>query len=111
MSATAVGEVDLVGVSAILYTLREHRALTPAELMTACTGYGLRGGAVSWDSALRVAIGMRLVLARPGRTELSETGIALSSLVESDMEPSDEFARAVLTFAIGRSSARHTLAH
>jgi hypothetical protein len=78
--------------------------------MLACAGYGLRGGAVSWESALRKATKMNLVLEAHGRAELSETGLALSMLVESDMEPSDEFARAVLTFAIARSNARHALA-
>jgi hypothetical protein len=111
MSATAVSEGDLVGISALLFTLRVHGILTRTELLTTCTGYGLRGGAVPWESAFKSAIEMRLVVVANGRVTLTDTGTAMGSLVDMDMEPSDEFARAVLTFAIGRSGARFTLAH
>jgi Domain of unknown function (DUF3883) len=111
MSATAVREGDLVGISALLFTLRVHPTLTRTELLTTCTGYGLRGGAVPWESAYKIATEMRLVVVANGRVALTDTGAAMGSLVAADMEPSDEFARAVLTFAIGRSGARFTLAH
>jgi hypothetical protein len=110
MSSTAVGEADLVGLSAVLYTLHTHGHLPHRELVEVCTSYGLRAGAVSWDSAIKLAVYMRLVTVTGGRVSITQTGGSMVALVAADMEPSEEFAQAILTFSIGRSSSRFALA-
>lgn len=111
MSSAGVREGDLVGLSALLYTLRIHGVLAHEELFAACTAYGLRGGAVSWEAALKIGIDMQLVERAHQGLSLTPTGVSIGSLVAADLEPSDEFARGVLTFSIGRSASRFTLAH
>ena len=110
MSSTAVSEADLVGLSAVLYTLQAHGLLPRNELVGVCTSYGLRGGAVSWDAALKTALDMRLVAVSGGRVGITQNGVSMVALVAADLEPSDEFARAILTFSIGRSASRFALA-
>src|SRR5882724_2144259 len=100
MSSAAISEGDLVGLSALLYTLRLHGLLTRNELVAACSAYGLRGGAVSWDTALKIGIEMRLVSSANENIRLTPAGTSLSSLVGADLEPSDEFARGMFTFSI-----------
>lgn len=110
MSSTAVGEADLVGLSAVLYTLHAHGILPRNELVDVCTSYGLRGGAVSWDAAINFALSMRLVTVSGGSVCITQTGVSMVAFVAADLEPSDEFAQAILTFSIGRSSSRFVLA-
>lgn len=110
MSSAGISEGDLVGLSALLYTLRVHGVLTREELVAACTGYGLRGGAVSWEAALRIGIDMQLVERGNQGLSLTRSGVSFGSLVAADLEPSDDFAQGVLTFSIGRSAGRFALA-
>jgi hypothetical protein len=102
--------VHLVGISALLFTLRAHGQLLHDDLLGVCSAYGLRAGAVPWEAALKRAIDMRLVVHGPDGLFLSETGNSISLLVAEDLEPSDEFLRVVLTLTLGRSSSRFTLA-
>lgn len=104
-------EDHLVGLSALLYTLREHATLSRADLLDICAGYPLRAGTLPWASALQVAIEMKLVVTSGQEFSLSGSGAHLSCLIEDDMEPSEEFAGAVTVLVISRSSTRYTLAH
>lgn len=103
MSSAGISEGDLVGLSALLYTLRVHGVLTREELVAACTAYGLRGGAVSWEAALRIGIDMQLVERGNQGLSLTRSGVSFGSLVAADLEPSDAFAQ-------GRSAGRFALA-
>lgn len=110
MSSDVPATTHVVGVSAIVVTLRDHGTLREDELLVVCGNYGLRAGAVPWRAALARAEKLRLV-ERTQSLTLSEFGRCMCGLIEDgQLEPSEPFFQAMAVLALGQGQQRSLLA-
>src|SRR4051812_21842954 len=96
-------------LSALLRALRVHGSVEEVELLSECRRYGFRAGALPWTAVLREAKVFRFVETVSSGLTLTSVGLVLANCVGADLEPNDEFTRALTAFSVARGSSRGVL--
>lgn len=109
MAREIIPSLHVVGLSVLLATLGAQPTIASPELFVLLRRCGLRGGAIPWKHILALARSMKLIVLEGDGVRLSAAGRTLRALTGSDLEPTDDFERALVLCCLGRSSARVSL--